>query len=101
MNQHLNSTSTQPSAQTSAQPTGEQTGLVALVIDTPHGTNVTVHRTREGALAKVDQFVSEWWDTEMGEDDPMPADPAVARQAYFENVGTESYVIEDDITIVD
>lgn len=68
--------------------------MVALVIDHNHGTDVTIHRTHEGALAQVDQFVSDWWADEMG-DEPMPEDPAAARTYYFENVGDESYTIAD------
>lgn len=77
-----------------------ETGLLALVIEHRHGTDVTVHRTREGALAKVDQFVADWWADEVGEDEPMPEDPAVARQTYFETVADEDYLITDT-TIMD
>lgn len=75
-------------------PASSPEGLLALAIEHQHGTDITIHRTREGALAKVDQFVADWWDTEMGEDDPMPEDAAEARQSYFEKVD-ESYIITD------
>lgn len=72
----------------------DQTTAITLVIDHNHGTDVTIHRTHEGALAKVDQFVDDWWADEMG-DEPKPDDAAEARQAYFENVEDETYVIVD------
>jgi hypothetical protein len=84
-----------PTAVTIEPTATTEDGLLALIIEHNHGTDVTVHRSREGALAKVDQFVSDWWDTEMGEDEPMPEDPAAARQAYFEAVGDENYLITD------
>lgn len=76
-----------------AQPT-DQTTAIALVLDHNHGTDVTIHRTHNGALAKVDQFVENWWADEMG-DTPMPEDKAQARQMYFDEVEHETYVIVD------
>ena len=72
----------------------DQTTMIALVIDTNHGTDVTIHRTHDGAVAKVNQFVEDWWADEMG-DEPMPEDMDEARQAYFEAVEDENYVITD------
>lgn len=86
---------TLPTITAATETTPAETGLLALVIEHRHGTDVTVHRSREGALAKVDQFVADWWDTEMGEDEPMPEDPAAARQTYFESVDDEDYLITD------
>lgn len=71
-----------------------EAGPISLVLNHEYGTDVTLHPTREDALAKVDQFVTDWWADEMG-DEPMPDDAAEARETYFSTVVGEFYAITD------
>lgn len=75
-----------------------EAGSILLVLDHEYGTDVTTHPTREDALAKVDQFVTDWWADEMG-DEPMPADKAEARETYFSTVVGEFYAITDTTVV--
>lgn len=76
----------------------EEGALFALVIETRFGTDVTIHRTHDGAHTKVDAFVNDWWAEEM-RDEPMPENPTEAREAYFEAAQDESYTIVETAII--
>lgn len=85
---------TDTTATVSAPTQTVEAGPISLVLDHEYGTDVTTHPTREAALAKVDQFVTDWWADEMG-DEPKPDDAAEARETYFSTVVGEFYAITD------
>lgn len=76
--------------------------VFVLVISHKHGEDVSVHRTNEGAMEELYQFVQEWWESRM--EGPLPSDKADAISAYFtemsdgcgeENYSTRRVLIQD------
>lgn len=63
--------------------------VYVLTISHRHGVNVTVHKTAEGARAKLLEYVREEWAGEM-EGEVIPTDSDEAIDAYFDN-GHEEY----------
>jgi hypothetical protein len=62
-----------------------------LTIQHKHGTDMWVCATPELALAYLDGFVREWWESEL--DDEMPESEDERIKDYFEGVDEESYSI--------
>lgn len=93
----MTSSQSTPAVTASAAP-----DLYALVIDHQYDTDLSVHRTEEGARARLFTFVSDWWDQEMNAtgEVPMPEQPDEAISAYFEGVEDEFYTIKP-VTIED
>lgn len=72
----------------------------AAVIETEHGTNVSVRATRDAALDEVAAYADYWWDEEMGGAD-MPTGRDEKIEAYFEQMADkgEGYsVVEADVS---
>jgi hypothetical protein len=72
----------------------EKPTVYVATLTTKHGVDISVHRSEAGAEEAVHEYVSYWWDEEMGEAE-MPADHKAAVDAYFDAVGErEFYDIE-------
>lgn len=63
------------------------------VIEHDYGTDLSLHATEDAAKAHRRSYVTEWWETELGEDLPDGGitDDDVVR--YFEQVGNEGAII--------
>ena len=68
--------------------------VFALVIDHATNTTVSVHRTRNGAVAVLREYVTDYWKQDM-RNVPMPTDHDEAVDIFFENVEDEGYFIEE------
>jgi hypothetical protein len=68
------------------------TRVFTLTIEHRHGTDVTVHRTREAARAALHAYVVDWWEKE-GVGGEMPSDLDEAITAYFDQVDGEYHSI--------
>ncbi|BBY54000.1 hypothetical protein H7J07_05200 [Mycobacterium koreense] len=71
-----------------------------LKIDHRHGTDATVHKTKQGAEEALLAYVHEWWDeaaTRIGADIPAepPADSSAAIDMYFATQGDEFFEIDE------
>lgn len=69
------------------------TQVWVLAIDHRHGTNLTVHRSEEGACASLLAYVQDNWTQELGQA-VQPNDEDELIETYFERVEDESYTIE-------
>lgn len=78
---------------------GDETYTV-LITDHSDGQTVTIHRTLEGAKAALIEYVREYWQKEVGDDDPIPDDPTTAIRAYFEATEDEDYTIVEDVEVL-
>lgn len=68
--------------------------LWVTVIDHRHGTDASVHPTRESGFNAVVEYVREWWPMEL-DDEAMPTSPDEAVTTYFEHVHDEGYGITE------
>ena len=66
--------------------------VYVLAISHRHGTNISVFTTEEKGYEALDEFVKEWWDTEITSEQ-MPDDRDGRISRYFELVD-ESYELE-------
>lgn len=69
--------------------------LHVLTIDHRHGTNATLHTTKEAAKAAVVAYVDEWWDDECDGGRPDNDDEAI--DEYFESAKGEFYSITEAV----
>lgn len=69
--------------------------IAVLTIEHRHGTDTTIHGSREEAEAAIVDFVDQWWDTEVPKEVKKPSDPAKRSEAYFEHVEGEFADITD------
>lgn len=69
-----------------------------LQIDHRHGINTYVCASNEIALGLLDEYVEEWWDSEIGDSVEKPALRDHRIEAYFDRMeeteGEESYSLE-------
>lgn len=72
-----------------------------LQVETKHGVHITVHRTHQGAMDDLFNFVAEWWDQELYDhrNEPripeMPGDPEAAIEMYFNGCEHESWLLNE------
>lgn len=68
--------------------------VFSLKIEHKHGSDITSHRSREGAMAVLHAYVLDWWEKE-GVAGVIPSDRDEAIEAYFEEVGNEFWSIDE------
>lgn len=90
----LTASSVMTSRPAAVSPAAPASTLWIATITTDEGEEQTYTASREGAVAAVHRFVTEWWPREMHPDDRLPEDPQQAIDAYFAVVEDESYTIE-------
>jgi hypothetical protein len=63
-----------------------------VTIEHKYSTDITVHLTREGAVARRDEYADEWWEREF----PTTTKPTEnIGEAYFERISDEYCNIEE------
>ena len=71
------------------------------VVEHRHGQNVYAARTKRGLLDQLYEYVQEWWDSEIP-DEEMPTDLPRKEviDLYFSQVGHEWLETLSDVTLV-
>ena len=74
----------------------KRTQVWVLLIETKHGTDVTVHATEDSAYKEAANFAREWWERDHPEDPapPIPDDDAEVVHSYFADNEFEFYSID-------
>lgn len=82
------------STETTNAPAGATVHL--LTINHDHGTDTSVHATRESAVNGLESYVLEWWEIELG-DSVIPDGAQERIDAYFGQVGEDYNIVETTI----
>jgi hypothetical protein len=64
-----------------------------VTIEHKYSTDITVHLTSEGAVARMNEYADEWWEREFP-GKAKPADDKIG-EVYFDNIDGEYCNIEE------
>lgn len=89
------SASATPVETISAPESTEPATVWGCIIEHDHGTDLSLHATEDAAKAHRRSYVTEWWETELGEDLPDGGITDDDVERYFEKVGNEGAIIRE------
>jgi hypothetical protein len=70
--------------------------IYILTINHRHGSNISAHKSQEGALNALAQYVAQEWEQEMPEGRSIPENEGDAIESYFSRMeDQESFGIEE------